>query len=638
MTPAPAGAPIRVLLVEDDADDAAFCLHCLSQSRSETFETEHATSLAAATEALARSDADIVLLDLSLPDAHGVDTVSALLRRFPTQGVVVLTGAPDPAVVRDVLRRGADEFIPKSELDPARLETAVIHAVERTRASRGLELMARFSSDATLLHDEDGRIRSASPAAAQVFALSWEQLEGRRLDELVHPDDAEAVRRAPMSVQGAHAASVQYRVADPSGSRWCETTWRRVPHVHPSERIALVSTTRDISRRRAMTDQLASQQRLEAVGLLAGGVAHDFNNQLAVISGFAQVALRQIDEDHAARRPLSQILRAGQTAAELTRQLLAFGRRQTMAPESFDLSELVVELRTMVQSLLRSGIRLELEPSSEPLPAVADRSQIEQAYVALVEHARRSIDKRGRVRVATDLIELSSTDPRLGPSGRPGPYVRLVVESDGRVLDEAVRARIFEPFFAAHEGEEAPRFGLAGAYGIVRQSRGFLHCTAGAPSGTRFELLLPRATAPESPAESVVTPPAGEFVVVVLDRAGARRSARRVLQEAGHRVRTAEDGAAALELIESLAVAPRLLVTDAALPRLSGHDLVRRARDRFPTLPFVLLTGFADRASGDVELLRDAAGVVRKPFTDEELRSVVAKAVEPRLESAGGTS
>lgn len=621
---------LSVLLVEDGEADREFAKLCLAESDEEFFQVDTVGTLAAAVQRLGEHPYDVVLLDLQLPDGSGTSMVAELRRRFPTQAVIVLTGLDDVATARAALRCGAEDFVPKSDLTPERIGRCIRFVVERTAANRRFELMARFASDVMAFHDSDGRVLYASPATETVLAMQPEDLLDHFLDELAHPLDAPSVREAVRSLEHRETATVQYRLANSTETRWCETTWRCIPDVHPGERLAYVSTTRDVTDRRRLDEHLAEKQRLEAVGMLAGGVAHDFNNQLAAITGFVQIALKQVGEDDPVRRPLTQVLRAGEAAAKLTRQLLAYGRRQTLTPEPFDVSSLVSELQTMLQSLLRGGVRLQVELADEALPVMADRAQIEQALVNLVDNARDALPEGGVVALRTDTVVLTESDPRLGESGRAGTYVRLIVEDDGVGMDEAVRTRIFEPFFTTKRRDEASGLGLSSAYGVIRQSQGHLHCTSRPGRGTRFEILLPRFAAAAGNEDGEEAPEA-PLIVVAEDRASVRRILRRTLEAEGYRVRQADDGAAAWELIQSLDAPPALLLTDIVMPRMSGTELTRRARRRYPDLPVILLTGFTDHDTQDVGVLREVDGLLRKPFTLHTLREQVAQVLGDRV-------
>ena len=368
-----------------------------------------------------------------------------------------------------------------------------------------------------------------------------------------------------------------------------------------------------LERQRRLEQQLQHAQKLEAVGRLAGGVAHDFNNILTAIDGYSELALQQLAADHPVRADIDEVRRAAQRASELTRQLLAFSRRQVLAPRVVDLNTAILDARRMLGRLL-GEVDLETSLAQAPPLVSADPGQVEQVITNLVLNARDAMPGGGTVRVATVV---------------DGDTVRLAVEDDGVGMDDAMRELIFEPFFTTKGPGKGTGLGLAMVHGIVTQSGGSITVESAAGRGARFELSFPLAHAEEP---EVLHPevhdrkPGTERVLVVEDEPAVRTLARRILELEGYAVVTAESAEEALRLCDDLGPVDAL-VTDLVMPGMGGRELARRLRSDFPELAVVLMSGYSQDAEALEGLLSAGATFMEKPFTSAalvaEVRSVL---------------
>jgi CheY-like chemotaxis protein len=375
------------------------------------------------------------------------------------------------------------------------------------------------------------------------------------------------------------------------------------------------------------------------VGTLAGGVAHDFNNLLSVINGYAGMALGSLLADHPAREDVKEILAAGGRAATLTRQLLAFGRRQVLRLEVLDLNDVVGGIEKMLRRLIPENIELVTRPAPALRRVRVDPGQLEQVLVNLVVNARDAMPRGGRIEVSTADVLLPAGDVRLDHETPPGAYVRLSVKDDGQGMDEETRVRCFEPFFTTKAPGKGTGLGLSTVYGIVRQSRGIVRVESREGAGATFELYFPiteeaaavrGADAPEraGPARP------GETVLVVEDEAQLRELLRSRLSAQGYTTLVAAHGAEALELATRRGGRIDVLLSDVVMPQLSGPELARRFRERFPAAVVVFMTGYAEEAVARQGSLALAAAVIEKPAGLESvtavIRSVLDAAGEPR--------
>ncbi|MBY0337460.1 MAG: response regulator, partial [Acetobacteraceae bacterium] len=372
--------------------------------------------------------------------------------------------------------------------------------------------------------------------------------------------------------------------------------------------------------------------RFELIGRLAGGIAHDFNNLLAVMLG-AVGAARVADTPDAAARELATVETACERGAGLVRQLLAFARQQVLAPRVIVLDKAVADLALLLPRLLGDGIRLELALEGAGRQVRVDPSQLDQVLLNLAVNARDAMGGAGTLRIATGRRLLLREEDGLPP----GRYAVLEVADDGPGIAPEVAARLFEPFFTTKLESGGTGLGLATVQGIVMQSGGRIEVETAPGQGTRFRILLPRhdaadaaatpaapkVSAPEPPAEAVAAPGP---VLLVEDEPALMRLGRFALGRAGHEAVGAEDGSAALELIEG-GLRPAVLVTDVAMPGLDGLALARAARRALPDLPVVLLSGYSASSVG-ADLAGERLLFLPKPFTPEALCDVVSRALE----------
>lgn len=374
-------------------------------------------------------------------------------------------------------------------------------------------------------------------------------------------------------------------------------------------------------------EHLRQVLRLEAVGRLAGGVAHDFNNILTVISGHAELLLEELAAQDALREDLDEIRRAAERATGLTRQLLAFSRKQVLRPERLDLSHTLTELEWLLHRLIGEDIELITNARADLGAILADPSQIEQVVVNLVVNARDAMPKGGRLVLGTDRLAVTE---RRRPQAyvAPGEYARLSVSDTGAGMDAATLARIFEPFFTTKPVGSGTGLGLSTVYGIVKQSGGYVWAESEPGRGSTFFVLLPLA--PETAATPAATAPAlpaargAGTVLVAEDEREVRGITRRILERAGYTVLVAEDGPGALALSRRHAGPIDLLLTDVVMPRMSGKELADRITAERPETRVVYMTGYTDDAIVHHGVLDEGVALVVKPFTATALLQALA--------------
>ncbi len=391
----------------------------------------------------------------------------------------------------------------------------------------------------------------------------------------------------------------------------------------------------DITEHRLLEEQFRQAQKMEAVGRLAGGVAHDFNNLLTIINGYSQLLLEKQDPDNPAYEYLTQVLRAGERAASLTRQLLAFSRMQVMAPQVLDLNEVVRNMQKMVHRLIGENIELAVRLADSLGHVRVDPAQIEQVILNLVVNAADAMPEGGKLMFETANVELDESYARHRAIVTPGPYVMLAVSDTGMGIDSQTQEHIFEPFFTTKEKGKGTGLGLATVYGIVKQSGGYIWVYSQHGKGTSFKVYLPQV---DEEAESLETrtqgrhiPRGTETVLLVEDEEAVRALAARVLQEHGYRVLESNDADEAVRMGAQYPERIHLLLTDVVMPKLSGRHVAERLASARPDIKVLYISGYAyDAALSNGGLSKDTF-FLQKPFTPESL----ARKVRETLDAPG---
>jgi PAS domain S-box-containing protein len=471
----------------------------------------------------------------------------------------------------------------------------------------------------------------------QLYGLSPGDRVSTHLDLLVHvhPEDrefvSEAVRRA---LQENTSLDYEFRVLLPGGHmRWIadQGEVHRNAEGHPTD---VTGVSSDITERRVAEERLSQAQRMESVGRLAGGVAHEANNQMSVVMGAAEFILQRTDLPEAVREDAGFIRRAAERTAAVTAQLLAFSRRQILQPQVLNLHDLLTGWETVLRRVMGEDCGVTLRLGSGALFVRADPGQLEQVVLNLAINARDAMPRGGSLTVETFIAELTGELALLKPGAvRPGHYAVLVVSDTGHGMDQDTMSHIFEPFFTTKGVGEGTGLGLSTVYGIVRQSGGYIWVYSEPGQGTTFKIYLPllQEIAPQSTSvPEPVLSSGGETIVVIEDETSLRLVMKRALESAGYRV--LEAGGAS-EVIEVLATHPgqiSLVLTDVVMPGVGGPELARRIQQRTPHLPVLFTSGYTDSEIARRGLLQPGAAFLQKPFTPAAL----VRAVRERLDQS----
>lgn len=604
---------LRILLVEDNPVDACLVLGLLRAALHSG--CRHACALAEAVAKVARYPADVILLDLNLSDSSGYDTFAEMRRASPEAAILVLSGSDDEELASRTVRDGAQDYLVKGSFDGKLLLRAMRYAVERKASEEKLRkseatLRAIFenSLDAIVIFARDGTLVDANEAAAALAGVPRAQLIGRTLCEF--------------SGEGFDVDMERLRDADSGRGRF----WIRRPdaaqrlvdycfkaNILPGLHLAVM---RDMTEQQRLEEQLRQSQKMEAVGRLAGSVAHDFNNILGVITGYAElIELR--GEDETIRSKANKILAATTKASSLTKQLLAFGRKQVVTPKLLNVAEVIAELSSMLTCLVGAETQIIIDCGRKVGLINADQGQMEQVILNLATNAREAMPFGGTMTIRLDEVEILSA----GQTAPPGRYVRLSVSDTGTGIDPEAKQRIFEPFFTTKKTGSG--LGLSTVFGIVKQSGGYIGVESERGKGATFSIYMPLvAEAGETSATtrqpSRVEVHGEETILLVDDEDELRNAAAEYLQHCGYKVLKARAAGEALQLAGSSPERISLVITDIVLPGGNGRMLVDQIRQAHPETGVLVISGYADDAVSRHGFV-DSTSFLQKPFTLQSL-------------------
>ncbi len=610
---------IHALLVEDNPGDARLFLELVRDTGANYLKLEHVDRLDRALARLSADHFDVVLLDLSLPDERGLTTVVRTHAHAPKVPIVILTGLDDEALAVKAVRAGAQDYLVKGRVDGDLLVRSIRYATERGRALEALERreehyrsLIEHSLDLISILNIDGTIRYASPSHERVLGYGLDDLVGQNVFTFIHSDDLAAVREAFTRADGAASLECRFRHKDGSW-RILESFGRNLSHLPGVA--GLVVNSRDVTERKRLEEQLHHSQRLEAVGRLAGGVAHDFNNLLMVITGYSQMLLDGLNPADPQRGDLEQVVKAAERATDLTRQLLAFSRRQVVRPVVLNLNSLVKDMDRMLRRVIGEDIQLLASLEPELKTVRADPGQLEQVVLNLAVNARDAMPNGGQLTLETANLQVTDDFARSHVAPKPGFYAMLSMQDTGCGMDAEVLARLFEPFFTTKDNGTG--LGLSTSYGIIKQSGGDIWVDSKPGRGTTFRIYLPAAEEPAEPAVATGEAPklqGAETILLVEDEDGVRRVVETMLARHGYNVLSSGSCGEAMALAERYAGPIHLLITDIVMPGMSGRTMAETLVARRPETKVLYVSGYGGPLDGD-----KAAGFLQKPFTNEEL-------------------
>jgi PAS domain S-box-containing protein len=626
--------PLSVLVVDDDSQMLRTTSDILTMSGYKPIPaaTGHEALEFASTTLTAPS---IALVDLHLPDMDGIDLVARLRAISPITEVVILTGNGTMESAVFALRERSYDYLIKP-VQPDYLMATIDRAAERSERRRAeaarqaseerLQLIFDHVSDALFVADTSGCILDANPAACELTQLSIDQLRSAQLEEILPESEAAvsaAYGSAPESTRGA--------VRQPACERACGVKESRVLDVQAAVFApgVLVYTIRDLTKQRHLEEQLAQSQKMEAVGQLAGGVAHDFNNLLTVIMSYSAMLLQDLAPDDPQRADIQEIADAAARGSGLTRQLLAFSRKQVLQLRPVSVNDVVADIEKILRRLI--GDDVELATTLDPAVSLisSDPGQMEQVLINLAVNARDAMPDGGRLHISTGEVTVPDDDGSDGIDVEPGVYVAIAVRDTGTGMTRDVQQHVFEPFFTTKEPGKGTGLGLPTVYGIAKQAGGTVVIESEPGEGTAVTVYFPRmddsaVAVPEHPGTHA--PLAGdETVLLVEDDASLRALAARALRINGYEVLMAANGAEALKVAASHPGPVDIVASDVVMPGIGGRQLIEQLVETYAGIKVLFMSGYTNDEIVRRGVLGGGTAFLQKPFTPDQLvRSIRA--------------
>ncbi len=636
------GTPLRILLVEDSEDDALLVVRELRRGGFDpTFErVDTRDDLSAA---LDRAGWDLVVSDYTMPTFSATAALALVRERGLDVPFIIASGTIGEETAVEAMKAGAQDFLIKGRL--ARLVPAVwreLREAEARRARRETERRLRESetrfrrlaeSDVIgiAVAELSGRVLEANDAFLRIVGRSRDDLDGGGVDalEMTPPEWMAATRIAADQLRARGAAPPVEKV-------YVRKDGSRVPVLVARAMLdegRYISLCLDLSERKRLEEQLRRAQKMDAIGALAGGVAHDFNNLLSVILGYANMLLVDLTAGDPLYADLEEIRRAGERAADLTRQLLAFSRQQVLQPRVLDLNQVVTGMQRMLRRLLREDIDLSLLLAPSVGKILADPGQAEQVIMNLVVNACDAMPLGGKVSIETENVRLDAEYAAQHDDVVPGDHVLVAVTDTGTGMDGATLARIFEPFFTTKEKGKGTGLGLSTVFGIVKQSGGHIGVYSEPGVGTTFKIYFPRTdvraeVASSPPPASSLTLRGSETILLVEDEEQVRALLRTVLRRYGYNVLEAQNGGEAFLVCEKFGATIHLLVTDVVMPRMSGRELAERLAPARPQMRVLYISGYTENSVVHHGVLESGIAFLQKPVTPEALARKVREVLD----------
>ncbi len=576
----------------------------------------------------------VALVDLQLPDMDGIELIGRLREIAALTEVVILTGnASIDSAVR-ALRENSNDYLLKP-VQPELLVGTIERASERWQRRRAevamrdseerLRLIFDHVSDALFIADDSGRIIDANPAACALSSQSLETIQALTMAQVL-PEGSHQSGTENSSTNSADRLGLASRPQGQDDHRVLDV---RSAAFAPG---VLVYTVRDLTRQRKLEDQLIQAQKMEAVGQLAGGVAHDFNNLLTVIMSYSSMLLADMGADDAVRGDIQEISDAAGRAAALTRQLLAFSRKQVLQMRAVNVNAVVTDVERMLRRLIGEDILLTTHLDPDLALINADPGQLEQVLINLAVNARDAMPGGGDLTITTDNAELSDEHGERHLGAAPGTYVMLAVTDTGSGMTKDVQQRLFEPFYTTKGVGKGTGLGLATVHGIVKQSGGDVYVYSELGHGTTFKVYFPRLTTAEpvtiTTEHRAITPSGSETVLLAEDDEAIRTLGARVLGTLGYNVLVARTGGEALRIVAEHKGQIDLIATDVVMPEMNGSQLVEKVLEARPGIRVLFMSGYTDDEVMRRGVIDGQTAFLQKPFTPDLLAHKVREVLD----------
>lgn len=654
--PAVAQSPLRILLVGEREEDFFLVREILERNRSTLItELEQARSIEEARFLLQQKPYGLVLFEYETGDAESIQLVAEFQQAGVSIPFILLTEDADEETVAEIIESGTWNCVAKSQLDGATLvrtirNTVALHSLQQEQQSaqellRKLSRAVEQSADTVLITDREGRIQYVNPAFEKLTGYAREEVCGKTPRILKSGEQGPEIYQEMWKtlLGGKVYRGILVNRKKNGDLYYVEES---ISPVRDAEDVIthFISNGRDLTERLRLEAQLVQAQKMDAIGRLAGGIAHDFNNLLTIITSYSELALDAVPQDSDLEDKLDEILLAARRAAELTRQLLAFSRKQPQALRVVDVNQVVANIAKMLPRLIGEDIKFDFVRGERLGQVRIDPVQLEQVLLNLAANARDAMPEHGYLSIETSDVHLTGDyihgKPAVIPLGR---YTLITVTDNGCGIPRQDLPHIFEPFYSTKPSGKGTGLGLATVYGIVKQNHGFVWVYSEPGSGTVFKIYFPcltgyNAATESEPARTDPTPRGTETIMLVEDEAAVRDATGEFLRLQGYQVIEAEDGLAALAAAKKHAGTIDLLVTDVVMPNMSGGELAKEFAQLRPGTKFLFVSGYPGKTILDHKVVDLETNFLQKPYTLKQLSLKIRAAIGRSVGSARGAT
>jgi two-component system, cell cycle sensor histidine kinase and response regulator CckA len=619
-------SPIKVLLVDDDEDDYILTRDWFDEFQVAGSELEWVSSYAKAREAIAQNRHDIYLVDYRLGEGNGLELLSEAIANNCTAPIILLTGKGDREIDIEAMKAGAADYLEKSQLSAPLLERSIRYAIERKQTEHKIREQAALldiATDAIFVRDLDNKILFWNKAAERLYGCRKEEAIGKRIQDIWQNKHALQLQEAlNILMKNGSWEGELYQTTKYDKEIIVESRWTLVPFDKKSQSILVVNT--DITQKKQLEAQFLRAQRLESIGTLASGIAHDLNNVLAPILMTAQLLETQLD-DARSKRLLPILVTNAKRGANLVKQVLSFTRGVEGDRTILQLKHLILEIRQVIKETFPKSIEVDCETSRNLWTVSGDATQLHQVLMNLCVNARDAMPNGGTLTISAQNFIVDEHYAKMHIDAKIGSYIVVVVADTGIGITHEVLDRIFEPFFTTKELGKGTGLGLSTVLGIVKSHGGFINVYSEVGKGSKFEVYLPAQETTETPEEKELELPhgSGELVLVIDDEPSIREITKTSLEAYNYKAITANDGIEAIALYAEYRDKISIVLTDMLMPSMDGITTIRTLHKINPKVKIIAISGLATRDKMNAAYDLGIKAFLSKPYTAKQLLETI---------------